>query len=94
MSYIDQILTSAKSAAVGSMIFTSFRDTLYENIHHRELSNHSFVVIMLCCFLFFIQVLSDSALASVKEAFMDAFDENGDDKIEISEVCLLRYQCH
>ena len=46
---------------------------------------------VLCCFLFFIQLLSDSALASVKEAFMDAFDENGDDKIEISEVCLLRH---
>ncbi|KAK2188938.1 hypothetical protein NP493_119g05000 [Ridgeia piscesae] len=32
------------------------------------------------------ELLSESALASVKEAFMDAFDENDDDKIEISEL--------
>ena len=53
-----------------------------------ETSAHS----VLCALLFLVpQLLSDSALASVKEAFMDAFDENGDDKIEISEVCLLSH---
>ena len=34
------------------------------------------------------QTLSDTAFASVKQAFMEAFDENNDEKIEISEVRL------
>lgn len=32
------------------------------------------------------EVISDTALAHVKEVFMDAFDENEDEKIEISEL--------
>jgi len=32
------------------------------------------------------EVISDTALAHVKEVFMDAFDENDDERIEISEM--------
>ena len=35
-----------------------------------------------------LQVISDTALVHLKSAFMDAFDENEDDKIDIAEVSL------
>ncbi len=33
------------------------------------------------------QVISDTAMAHLRDVFMDAFDENEDNKIEICEVC-------
>ena len=39
---------------------------------------------------FVLQVISDTALAHVKQVFMDAFDENMDERIEISEVWIGR----
>ena len=50
-----------------------------------------------CLILFYLQVISDTALGYLRSAFMDAFDENEDDKIEISEVstkCLYNILCY
>lgn len=41
------------------------------------------------CHCVIIQVISESALSNLREAFMDAFDENEDNKIEISEVSII-----
>ena len=41
------------------------------------------------------QVISDSALQAMRKDFMEAFDENDDDKIEISEARMqLIYNLH
>ncbi len=37
-------------------------------------------------FDFYFQVISDTAMAHLRDVFMDAFDENEDNKIEICEV--------
>ena len=34
----------------------------------------------------FLQVISDTAMAHLRDVFMDAFDENEDNRIEICEV--------
>ena len=41
-------------------------------------------------FLFYLQVISDTAMEHLKEVFMDAFDENEDNRIEIGEVDLIQ----
>ena len=39
-------------------------------------------------FLLFLQLVTDSMFAELKECFMESFDANKDGKIDIREVCV------